>query len=272
MKTTPFSKIWRGATYRAGMTPEMLAPVDKDRLVTFLQDRLKAGWEWGEWPEWTAVEERTTVPEWSSTVVYAIDAVVWNPGDGRYYKSLVLSNVGNDPDGTPSAWELTDPPAAGSEMGTVFGVYATSPLLTRAKPIPFVVAEGGVMPREPLSKFFVTFRRPVPVITLTAWVVDEAYLVGDVRYDEATGDCWVATADNVGMPPLANPDKWARILIPECLGEWLRLGAAADLLRMAGNARSADAADGRAQSSLSRAYDAAVQQQGQQTRVQFRGR
>jgi len=50
------------------------------------------------------IGSRTAFSDWTSTILYGIPAIVVG-SDGKYYQSLSLNNIGNDPVSSPTFWE-----------------------------------------------------------------------------------------------------------------------------------------------------------------------
>ncbi len=77
---------------------------------------------------------------------------------------------------------------------------------------------SGIYPQANLATVFAFFRRAQPKFTMTKVVGGTTYAAGSVVYDEdATGDCYVALVSALGSD-ISDPAKWARQLIPECIG------------------------------------------------------
>jgi hypothetical protein len=59
MRTESFQSILNGVAKRLGMVPSRdLTPSTAEKLTEYVNDRLKEGWKFDFWPEWTVAEKR----------------------------------------------------------------------------------------------------------------------------------------------------------------------------------------------------------------------
>lgn len=256
MRTVTLKSVYEMLVFDLGLAPEMVDPYTRRALAGLMSARLATAWNWGEWPEWCAVERRAGLPVWSSDAAWAAGATVWNPGDGRYWQTLAGQPKGVAIPG--GDWTEVSPPVP-VPMGRVLAVYESEPLTNpRAKRVDYTMGEGGVVPARDLAEYFVAFLRPVPPITLTEYDPGVAYGAGAPAYHDASGDCWVALVAVTGVEPGADATKWGRVLFPEALAPYVRHGAKADRWRAVGQYEQAGAAERQAMEELMRAYDLAV--------------
>lgn len=81
------------------------------------------------------------------------------------------------------------------------------------------VVQGGVYLNTKLTTVFVIYTRRAPVFKSTAIVAGTAYNVGDVRYDDASGDCLECISDGALGSDSADATKWRALPILWCLKE-----------------------------------------------------
>ena len=259
--TATYRSILEGAARRRGIEPGGMSVSDKAKVAEFAGDRLRVAWQWGAWPDWSPVETVATVGEWDGAA-YPAGATVWYAPTGLYYRAPTGVAVGVEPPASP--WVVTGAPRR-QDMATVFNVYATDPRDNpRARKVPFVKSSAGLVlsDKVAVNPVWVHFRLSAPQVTSAVWVVEAEYQAGDLVYEPATGDCWVAIEVNTGEMPGPDSTKWARQLIPQILANYLKAGVAADWLRGGGKDGEADRQDGRAQGLLVDEYAKAMEQTG----------
>ena len=178
--------------------------------------------------------------------------------DEAYYRSMAAANTGNTP-GTDEAWWMEvlsitsddvtdyvwDPfialdssgetaiPEDGYEVDEF--MYFESPVVNRwARPMRHLREDSSGIHvtdlRYPVRPW-IRFRPAPPQFTAALFVSGTSYDLGDVRYDAATGECYVSLADaNTGA--VTDTSKWTKQLFPAVFLAVIRLFARAERMGM----------------------------------------
>jgi|GEM_PF-1478029 len=277
MRTVPFATILTWVATKMGLDPAANFRRDQaDAITTYVNYHLREGWERQPWPEWTVIERRYFGPIWDVGTEYAVDVVVYDSFDGNYYRALV-ANAGTPPHSS-GIWEPVtcnldtaiglDQPGQ-TPIGTVLKVTAEDP---REHPhtshFDFWLSPAGIQVKlkgsQPKS-VYVQFRLRPPVFTATAWSSATAYLAGMRAYDAATGECYLALAQNSNTP-VTNLEYWQKIDFPYVLANYVKRMCEAEGLEEEGQDDKADLRRSRGETALEDEWDKAEGQQGQERR------
>lgn len=273
MRTVPFRSILEGIASRRGLGGDV--PVaDQLRHGEFAAQRLREGWEYEYWPEWTVIEQRRFRAEWTATS-YAAGAEVWHAGTDLYWQAAE-SVISTDVPGASAKWvELVsfaryvglDQPGL-TPIGEVRALYRQNPRVsTRPGELPYNMVDTGVQPVSWTgTSVWVEFRRRPPVVSGREYDPARAYVAGEVAYYATAGECYEAKGATTGNLP-TNATYWARVEFPYVLAEYVKRAAAADALRAGGGHDKADAEEAKAYTHLLQAAHTATASQGQFPRV-----
>ena len=192
-------------------------------LAEFVNMRVREGWEWIFWPEWTVSEERTPV-----------DDVVSLEQSGETEIGEVFGVSKNDSDSNENtqwiSWKRTS---------------------------------GGIYVPDAPSTVWVRFRLRPPEFTGVEYVGTTAYVTGDVVYVVSAGECYKALQGSTGQNPVTESSYWELVEFPYVLGNFVKRAALADSLREEDEDDVRPARmEGRAYEDLYRAVDVVEEQQG----------
>lgn len=276
MRTDTFKSILHGAVHQDELDPTSadLTPRLAAKITSFLETRLREGWEWDFWPEITPVERRAYRNEYDVNTTYALDAEVFNPDDEKYYVSLVANNIGNDPATATTFWELAtelDRYIAYSQTGkntidAVEGVYMRNPN-TSNNPgrLNFWRSANGIQVSSLApARVWIKFRLPPPKLTSVVYDPTTIYAAGGLAYLDATGENYLSLqGSNQGNSPSTATDKWARIEIPHIFSGFLKKAAYADHLNSDGQRDKSSSLLDDAYTELERVWDVEFPGNGQ---------
>lgn len=83
MRRVPFQSVLIGTAKMLGLVAERdLTPARAASLTEYINNRVKEGWEFDFWPEWTRREERQYRPPWDGNAVY--DTTAGRPVEVNY--------------------------------------------------------------------------------------------------------------------------------------------------------------------------------------------
>lgn len=258
MNTVTFKSVFNAAARRAGLDPANNLPAGTvTSLAEYIDFRVRSSWEGTLWPDMILVEQRALRPEFDSDVLNPLNDEIHYAATGLYYKCKE-SNTGVDPT-NPLYWdELThiDPylllaTRGQTVIGTVLDVTRRDPRLhpngCRVRFMNYgdrirLLQDGGLA-------VWVKFRLAAPKFTRTAYAGGTAYVVGDVVYDDTTGECYAAVQAGTGHV-VTDADYWVKQDLPLILRDWAVLGAASDLHREDGQFAKAGGLEALAQRAL----------------------
>ncbi len=276
MKRLPLSTVLTAVAALGGASLAQLSTDQKTQLVTFLGEGLREAWQAFPWWQTERIEERQFRPSWDATATYALDAEVYDATASGYFRSLQAGNLNHAV--TETAWweAATDLDAYVSleadanfpnatEMGSVLEVWQHDPRLRRSVRVPYVLRDGRLQftPRTATVTVFVVFQAAAPVLDGTPWDAETTYGTGDVRYHEASGDCYRALNTVSGENPQLS-DDWARVDFPEHLASIVKYLARAAALRADGQDDKATSVEAEARREMERTIVRNTTQQQQQ--------
>jgi len=255
-------------------------------IAAFATSRIREGWEWDYWPEWTLCERRQYRPSYDAGEPYGLAAEVLY--DDNYYYSLQAANTGNTPDTADTWWKLVSDVAADVDedyefdryvdtdqtgetaIGEVRSVSSRNPRVSNFPGnVAFSISSNGVQPSSLApNRVWVQFRMRPPEYSTSEWASGTAYAIGDVVYVDSTGQCYMAVDASTGEDPTSATDYWTVQDVPFVLVNFLKRATYADLLVEDGQESKAEKQENRAYAFLADAWDVTIGQQGQQDRAE----
>lgn len=227
-----------GQKYDATLTDQLAI------AVGFINLRVREGWEWEKWPEWTLSQERAFAEDWADTESYAEDEVVWDATTEAYYKSLQDANTGNAV--TDAAWweecdaddtEILTEQYGRDKIGRVWNVCDLNPQqYEQVRTYPHVLTADGLrVLGSPGTTVWVEFTKPAPRFSSRVHSTSET---GYARYDIVfypgtedsdlfpdRGECYIAEVDDAG------DQFWDKVDFPMALAQFVISAAGGDLLK-----------------------------------------
>jgi hypothetical protein len=290
MKTCTIRSVFHAILRLRGLDPATVVLSDqvKSQYAELINERLEEAWESEWWPELMLVEQREYRTTWDEELNYSADNEVYY--ETKYYRSLVDSNVGKQPDTETDYWEevpenemirsIDFQQPGETEIGAADAedcIYDRDPrIYPGTQPIPHCSILGQVIlvraetaPAQPWARF----RKIVDEHTLTAWSGSTAYAIGDLAYLESYGDATVgntykALQASTNKNPYQHTDYWEPVLFPHFLRNYVKHAVNADLM-MEEEGRYKEEA--RAQAILEDIKDRMIDQQvASQRRATFR--
>lgn len=207
--------------------------------VGFVNSRLRYGWEFWPWPEFTVTEERALRTIWNSDRISKEGAELFYIPTMSYYRAIADAPAGVLPTNTSyfEAATLNDFYIALNQVGQraigeVMGLYAGNPRLNGASfmwPLNFRPSEKGIdfVPYGSGPTVFVKYRPPPSAMTWKPWDATVVYNQRAVVYSPERGNCYRALVKNVGTP-VTEAGFWTLQPVPYVLGEFIKYAAAAD--------------------------------------------
>lgn len=230
MRSISFQRVLYAIARYSGLDPASgdLSPELALAYTDFINERLREGREHAWWPELLNCEARAV--------------------DGSDDHLIPLAESGLD------------------TIEHVKSVTSASPFKTTDyKEYPFRVNSSGIHLLDTYTlptSLYVTYRAHWTRFDSTAWSNTENNVIGDVRYLEATGECYECIADVVGETP-SGSDSWQQLSFPYLLLNWVKYAAASDALRENGQHEKAERMLKRADDELYRLEDVEITQQQQ---------
>jgi hypothetical protein len=233
--SVPLFDVFKPVMRRLGLNPDTpdLASMDLALSVSdHINERVRKGWFYWPFPEFTLTEERAFRPVWNGSLqFYAGDELFYIP-TFKYYRV-----TGNPPVGTPPTaptddfeeFTCTDCYIAWNQVcrktiSSILAVYPANPDNGACYPrLPIRPSSRGInVYGDHGATVFVNFQRPVPRFTLQPFMQGRTYALGDLAFFPETKDCFIAT-NNAGA-------YWQKVLFPEVLSEYVKGGVYADCL------------------------------------------
>lgn len=275
MQTVKLRAVLDAIAGLQGAEPYAVGEPDFISAVASINRHIERGWQHDFWPEWAPTERRAFRDDWAAGTTYAAGAEVYFTTDDKYYSANVAPNnpaAGESPLTHPAKWtvvaNLTRYIAMEQTGKTVIAevkfLCKSDPDLypTRRGEIPHTVTSLGIVPLATSgARVYVTFRKPAPQFTSTAWASATAYAVGNLVYDDATGECYKAIQAGTGQA-VTVAAYWSRVEFPARLKNFVTIAAYADGLRGDDQTGKALAEAGQADLALILAHDAAFAGQG----------
>lgn len=217
----------------------------KDHARAFarsINTRVRYGWEFADWPEFTVTEERALRQVWSEDVEYSAgqedNSEVYYATNDTYYRVIGAPPTGTLPTNATYFEEISfddlDRHIAYSQngkqdIGQVYGIYNSSPRTNLAS-FSWSTTPSGLgldVPWVTATTIWITYKPPPPQFTSFTYNAATNYQRGNVVLDLATGDCYIALTSNTNKS-FSLPAYWLRQNFPYILSEYVKYAAAAD--------------------------------------------
>lgn len=227
MKTVSYKSVRDAVAARMGLDAAVnLLANQRVVLAEYISSAVRVGWEFFDWPEVMAVEERTPV----SGVIS-------------------LTQAGETEIGQVSGIFWEDPRVDSREREVAFELNEDGILITDRDWM-----DNGS------STVWVRFKTVPPVFSSADYVAGTAYAAGDVVFYGS--ECYMALSATTGNLP-TNGTYWARQEMPYFLSEFVKVQAYAETLSEDGQVDKANYNFSRAEGLLIVAMDNAWMRQGQ---------
>jgi len=247
MITVKIKKVFESIVRQVGLDPDNagFSAAQQANYADLINERLEQGWESAFWPEVMKTEQREYRPTWDTTENYATDDEVYY--DEKYYSSVQDGNSGNTPDPDDDTWwdEVGDDfqrtidfqqdgetQINGVDVENCIydrdpRVFPTTQALSYVEQYESnVIVKTYEAPVQPYLRF-----RPEPVeFSLTEWVADTEYAIGDLTYLDAQGESYKAIASSTGKDPYTETAYWQPVNFPKFMRQYVKHAVAGDLL------------------------------------------
>jgi hypothetical protein len=272
MRTRTFQDVLKAVCAHRGHAFTTTYLESRPDLAQFVNDRLRHAWHFAWWRDLLVIEQRRYRPVYAAGTTYAAGREVYKlnaDSETIYYRSMVGSNVGNDPetdDGThwlPVAdvtdddvsgyvfapFIATDPADEDSDGGAAIGekVWSVCDANPRLPAGPgnvydFVLGSDAVHVRGdgyPAAPW-VAYLPPCPIFSTELWVAG-AYAADAIVFYATTKECWRSTGAAEGDIP-GTSAKWVKVEFPAVLFDFVTRAAYCDFVRADGmNGQEAEA-------------------------------
>ena len=282
MRTVQYQDVLRGAAESTGRIYETLSNDEFALFRGFISRRLREAWESEYWPELMKVESRRYgTGVWSATGTYAgsysANEIVYR--DGSYYQANATTSSGEVP-GSNAKWDLItefhhfigyEQPDQ-TKIGQVYRVLNKDPRIEHNwTETDFRLTADGVSLIDGPDLPYIEFRDRAPELTGSDWDTAVTYAVDAQVY--YSGDFWnaVTVRDSSTAAPTASDANWDKQSIPYIFKSWLEKAAASDMLLLDEKPDLAAAQQQMAKEALDIEAIKLYRQQGQTSRIRFKG-
>ncbi len=283
MRTTTFRNVLQGICRHDGLDYEQIDNVQLD-FAEYVNERLREAWTWEWWPETMLIEQRQYRDDYSGSVTYALDDIVWDPSGKKYYKALTAGESGNALSNAAKwsdslgEWDryIAYEQTGKTKYGDVKGVYERNPRKnTTPGRLNYEMSENGIQASSLAgNQVFVEFRKRPPEFTGVLYDNTTAnYYVDDLVWDEGTtagaqnsGNCYICIQAHTNSPARTpdNASYWTKVDFPWILRSFVVRAAYCDFLAADGQTGKSIAEERRAFEHLEHAADAiGLPQQGE---------
>jgi SpoVK/Ycf46/Vps4 family AAA+-type ATPase len=272
MRTVTFKDVMDKIFRRRGMDSTAVSTTQMGLVADFVTERVKKGWEYAFWREWTTLEERAYRPAYYVDGTYAAGDEVWD-GATKYYSSVQAANTGHaltdtawwtDITATMDKYILLDQPGK-TRIGATKDIYPTELAAMKGiSALNYYLANDRIIMNDSRAgaTVFVILRQVAPRFVVEAWSAGGSYQQGWIVYfptsnaNQLQGNCYRANKTET------NVEYWELMEIPETLETYVVKGATADYFRNDTQLERADAMEADAEVELDRAYTVAMKQNG----------
>ncbi len=220
----------------AGMEPERNFPEgEANAMVDTINTRTRYAWDYYQWPEFQATEERAFRQKYNVGLTYLAGEEMYYISDGKYYRSLEEIPVDEPPDVSPDKWEeieildryLGYDQFTYQSVGEFVCVNDLNPRLYRPAQLDYDTMPSGygldLTRYAALATVWVTYIPLPPEFTTEMWDSTASYIRGDLVFDDTTGECFRALRDSVGQP-VTGASYWLMQQMPYVLSEYITSG------------------------------------------------
>jgi len=277
MRTVKLKSVLEAVCRKEGLDVAQIDSVQTD-LGSFINFRLRQGWNWEWWPETMVTEQRNYGRgSYFNGVTYALGEIVWDAAGEKYYESLQDGNVGNllseiawwaeaSEFDRFVEWDQVEKDA----IGRVRGTYMRNPRL-KAKPgeMNFEQSANGVQISALAgNSVWLDYQKKPPTFTSVSYSATTDYSVGDVAYDSTSGECYralLANGPSSFVKAVTNTFYWIKVDFPYFLERFVVSAAYSDLLASDGQTGKSIAEEERAMDILMDAADTVAPQRWAET-------
>lgn len=222
--------------HKLGIDPS--ADLQKDHVaawVSMINDRIIEAFEYWQWPELEIAEERAFRTIWKATRQSHLHDELYYVPTSSYYRAIATPPVGTLPTNTTyfepitltSRYIALDQPGR-RPIDQVIGVYYGNPGTNCMMGLPFYPNQNGIQ----LNGYsgptaFLKYKIRPPQFSAVAYDATVNYEKNDIRFYNATGECYQALTANIGHPP-TEAAYWRKVELPEFLAPYVRYQVAAD--------------------------------------------
>lgn len=204
--------------------------------AAFINSRVRYGWEFWPWPEFTVTEERALRQVWYADVDYTIGDEVYYLPNETYYAVTANPATGVLPTDT-DFWEEIETldryleyDQYGKQLiGQIRAIYGSSPRLGTPV-IEWGLSPSGLgldLPYVTGNTVWITYTPIPPQFSSEQHDAGTAYLRGDTVYDLDTDSSYRALVDNTGHDVTDN-QYWLLQEFPYILSEYVTYAVASD--------------------------------------------
>jgi hypothetical protein len=261
---------------RIGLVPTgddaNLDPNKAYELLTFINQRLREGWESYDFLDITLLEQRAFRDDFDSTLCYQTGDIVWDPITLQYYTALATTTGG--PLSNTSIWQPNTSVTPRwipfwqtnkTPIGTPFQAWTQNPYENpNFVTVPFKLSQRGLefTQAQNVTSVWLMFRQPCPAIGTDPWTVGTTYNLWDPVLDGA--DSYYSLIDNnLGNDPALSPSQWQLFRIPWVLQPFVTQAVFSDSLIVDGQNQKAPDELNKAYGLLQSEYDKQILQTGQ---------
>jgi hypothetical protein len=256
-RTSTYESVLRGIANLGGVKRQQLLSDVASLLFEYVNQRLRQGWEFSFWPEWTIVEQRYFREGLWSAGTYNFGDIVYYSTDEVYYEMTTAGTTTETPSSTATDWTeagsfdryVSYAQTGGSnttdstEIDLVKEIYDQDPRTNQlVGPIHKKFTNNGVGPvSDTPDTIFIEFRERISDMSgMTEWDATETYAVGEwVYYQGSTtplaGEAYkILVATAAGEDPQDTPASFAKFNFPYILADFVKRGALSDWLAAGG--------------------------------------
>lgn len=255
VRTVTYESVLRGIANLGGVKRDQLLTDHATLLFEYINRRVRMGWEFIFWPEFTRVEKRFFREGLWSPGTYSFGDIVFEDTEGGYFEMTTAGTTTEQPSSTATDWteagefdtyvplaQTAKTPAVNqTEIGYVKAIYQRDPRTNQEEgPISHRVTNNGVGPiGDSLDFIFIEFRERVSDMSgKVEFDPTDTYKVGDwIYYESPTldGEAYeVTTATTAGQDPEDTPGSFSKFDFPYILSEYVKRGALSDWLGAGG--------------------------------------
>lgn len=237
MRTVTAKSVIERGLQKCGHDPASVPTATLLAAGAYLDEIVRAGWEWTDWPELCVTEERPVRQIYDDNFEYHPGDEMYYPNTGKYYRAN--ADTEGDPPPFGEAWdEAADiepymllATRGATEIGRVLDIRTRDFRNDPSAPLVHWRDEGDriwLISTESPGLLWFRYRLPAPRFTRVEYGNATAYAAGDVVYYPTTGECYVALAATTGNVP-TNPTYWRKQDLPLVLSAYASTALAAAL-------------------------------------------
>lgn len=255
-----------------GIDPtDNLPAADAENFAQYAEMRLERAWNFYDWDDVCAIEERFFRYDYAAGTTYAEDDEVYDPTTDIYYISLQDANTGNDITDT-DWWEpvttldkyISQEQTGQTIIGNVLHMWDSDPrIYSNAATLNFwkTASRYQVAANYSGTSVFIYFRKVPPCLTSVEYSAVTTYAAGDVAY--SSGNVYKSlVGSNIGNA-VTDTDYWEVVEFPKIFKHPVIIGAYADALEEDEQTAKAAVYDSKYNEFLSEEMERLSEQEGQ---------